>query len=145
MRPSFTNSGLVGARESENSSFGHANGPVGPHGSARLPKTIQIAARRDDIRWIFHQTSLWEIQIKYLLGKLPLPLPPEDFLPEAIAAARLLEYSIENEAIYLLSKLPNHHSDPFDRLLIAHAMCRGWEVATADRQWERYPVRIFRS
>jgi PIN domain nuclease of toxin-antitoxin system len=111
----------------------------------RLPRSVQSAAGREDICWIFHQASLWEIQIKYLLGKLPLPASPETFLPGAIQRTGFQESPIENEAIYFLAKLPNHHNDPFDRLLLAHAMFRGWEVATLDGQWDAYPVRIFNS
>src|SRR5688572_25881805 len=92
--------------------------------SPRLPKHIRRAAGQDDFCWIFHQTSLWEIQIKYSLGKLPLPGPPENYLPEAIWQAGFEQSSIENEGIYFLGKLPNHHNDPFDRLLIAHAVYR---------------------
>ena len=94
--------------------------------------------------WIFHQTGLWEIQIKYSLGKLPLPAPPQEYLPAAIEQAGFLESSIENEGIYFLDKLPNHQNDSFDRLLSAHAMLHAWEVATVDTQWEAYPIRVFK-
>ena len=112
--------------------------------SPRLPQHIRNAAGQEDFCWIFHQTSLWEIQIKYSLGKLPLPGSPENYLPDAIRHAGFQESSIENEGIYFLSKLPKHHYDPFDRLLIAHAIFRGWEAATADHQWDAYPLRIFK-
>ncbi len=113
--------------------------------SPRLPKYMRNAAVQTDFCWIFHQVSLWEIQIKYSLGKLPLPGPPEEYLPNAIRNAGFEESPIENEGIYFLDKLPAHHGDPFDRLLIAHAMINGWEVMTVDAQWEKYPVRIFRN
>src|SRR5690242_20399071 len=111
--------------------------------SPRLPKHIRAAGAQEGFCWIFHQTSLWEIQIKYSLGKLPLPDRPESYLPNAIHEAGFQESLIENEAIYFLAKLPNHHSDPFDRLLIAHATLHAWEVATVDMQWQAYPIRIF--
>lgn len=112
--------------------------------SPRLPRHIRHAAGQEDFCWIFHQASLWEIQIKYSLGKLPMPRRPESYLPDAIRDAGFHESCIENEGIYFLAKLPNHHGDPFDRLLIAHAIFRGWEVATVDDQWDAYPVRIFK-
>ena len=113
------------------------------NGSSRVPRHIRAAGQQNGFRWIFHQTSLWEIQIKFCLSKLPLPDRPENYLPDAIQEAGFEEAPIENEGIYFLSKLPNHHSDPFDRLLIAHAVLHGWEVATVDSQWEDYPVRMF--
>ena len=112
--------------------------------SPRLPKYMRTASEKEGYCWIFHQASLWEIQIKYSLGKLPLPRRPEDFLPAAIREAGFQKCSIEDDGIYLLSKLPSHHNDPFDRLLIAHAILGAWEVATTDQQWEAYPVRIFK-
>ncbi len=110
--------------------------------SPRLPKHIRAATDENDCCWILHQTSLWEIQIKYSLGKLSLPDRPERFLPGAIREAGFHESPIENEGIFFLDRLPPHHSDPFDRLLIAHAMLHAWEVATVDAQWDAYPVRI---
>ena len=111
--------------------------------SPRVPKNIRNASSHEGFCWILHQVSIWEIQIKYLLGKLTLPERPERFLPEAIRDAGFQEARIETEGIYFLGKLPPHHRDPFDRLLIAHAMLSGWEVATVDRQWDKYPVRLF--
>ncbi len=112
--------------------------------SPRLPKHIRTVSPQEGFCWIFHQASLWEIQIKYSLGKLPLPDRPETYLPSAIRDAGFQKSPIEDDGIYFLAKLPNHHSDPFDRLLIAHAILHAWEVATTDSQWEGYPVRIFR-
>lgn len=94
--------------------------------------------------WIFHQVSLWEIQIKYGMGKLSLPRAPEDFLPGAIAQSGMKRRYIEDEGIFFLGKVPAYHNDPFDRLLIAHAMLHGWEFATVDGQIEKYPLRIFK-
>ena len=78
------------------------------------------------------------------LGKLPLPGRPEEYLPEAIRESGFQESPIKNEGICFLGKVPNHHSDPFDRMLIAHAMLHAWEVATVDSQWELYPIRNFK-
>jgi len=51
---------------------------------------------------------------------------------------------VEDDGIFFLSKLPQIHRDPFDRLLIAHAVSNGWTVITADETFERYPVRVER-
>lgn len=44
----------------------------------------------------------------------------------------------------MLGKLPFTHRDPFDRLLISTALVEGWEIATVDEMFEKYPVRIVR-
>jgi len=65
---------------------------------------------------VFHQVSTWEIQIKYDLGKLPLPQPPSAFLREALTDSGIGYADIEDDGIYMLGKLPDWHRDPFDRL-----------------------------
>jgi len=110
--------------------------------SPLLPESHRAAAMDREIRWIFHQVSIWEIQIKYQLGKLPLPKAPDAFLPKAIVELGFVEMPIENDGIFMLGKLPAQHRDPFDRLLIAHALLHGWEIASTDTQLNAYPVRV---
>jgi PIN domain nuclease of toxin-antitoxin system len=43
---------------------------------------------------------------------------------------------------FVASELPNHHKDPFDRLLIAQARSEGLTLMTADRDCRKYPVEI---
>ncbi|MBE7439383.1 MAG: type II toxin-antitoxin system VapC family toxin [Spirochaetales bacterium] len=107
-----------------------------------LPLFIRRAMTAADRDWVFHQISLWEIQIKYDLGKLGLPAPPQRLLPEAMRRTGFVQAPLEDEAIFLLGKLPAIHRDPFDRLLIAHAVKNSWVIATVDRVFERYPVRL---
>jgi PIN domain nuclease of toxin-antitoxin system len=111
--------------------------------SQRLPAVYRRASADPDIRWIFHQVSLWEIQIKYDSGKLVLPKSPGDLLPDAINEAGFFPGALEDEGIFLLGKLPPVHRDPFDRLLVAHAILHAWEIATVDKTVVKYPVRIF--
>ena len=63
--------------------------------------------------------SVWEMQIKLQLGKLNLNLP----LPELIENQRQINeiqiLPIELKHVYALKDLPQHHRDPFDRILIA--------------------------
>ncbi len=111
--------------------------------SPKLPAAYRRGTAESGIRWVFRQVSLWEIQIKYDIGKLRLPKSPGELLPPAINEAGLFLESIEDEGIFLLGKLPPVHRDPFDRLLVAHAILHGWELATVDSNITKYPVRIF--
>lgn len=63
--------------------------------------------------------SIWEMAIKKSLGKLDIPDPFDEFLSRQIVEnnIKLLEASFEH--VSLVAKLPVHHRDPFDRLLIA--------------------------
>ncbi len=41
-----------------------------------------------------------------------------------------------------VERLPFHHRDPFDRLLVAHAMTEGWPLVTRDRVFRRYGIKV---
>ncbi len=105
------------------------------------PKLAALFAA-EDVCWHLSQISVLEIQIKYDLGKLELPDPPQNFLPGLIQDSGLNFHPLENKAIYMLGKLPHLHRDPFDRLLIASALVKGWEIATVDPVFDQYPVQI---
>ena len=96
----------------------------------------------EDVCWHLSQISVLEIQIKYDLGKLELPDTPQKFLPNLIRDSGLNFHTLENKAILMLGKLPQLHRDPFDRLLIASALVKGWEIATVDTIFDQYPVQI---
>ena len=86
--------------------------------------------------------STWEISIKYQIGKLPLPEPPESFV-----LSRLVRDGIESLPIYhhhtvRVASLPTHHRDPFDRLLIATAQTESLTILTSDRQLQAYDVDL---
>ena len=91
---------------------------------------------------LFHQVSTWEIQIKHSLGKLPLPEQPQNFLLEAVRESGFSYETISDRAIFFLGKLPPLHRDPFDRLLIAHAILGGYTIITSDRTLAEYPVPV---
>jgi PIN domain nuclease of toxin-antitoxin system len=105
------------------------------------PKLAALFAA-EDVCWHLSQISVFEIQIKYDLGKLELPDPPQKFLTGLIQDSGLNFHPLENKAIYMLGKLPNLHRDPFDRLLITSALVKGWEIATVDPVFDQYPVQI---
>ena len=93
-------------------------------------------------RIIFHQISTWEIQIKYQLGKLPLPERPEAFLNKAINESGFSYEQIQDEGIFFLDRLPMIHRDPFDRLLISHCIINGYTMISADDVMQSYPVLL---
>ena len=86
--------------------------------------------------------SLWEIQIKSSLGKLPLPLPLPEIVRDQQAQRNLRLLPITPAHIFALDALPHHHHDPFDRLLIAQAISEGLTFASRDSQCAPYPVSM---
>jgi PIN domain nuclease of toxin-antitoxin system len=85
--------------------------------------------------------SAWEIAVKHRLGKLPLPAPPETFVPAQRAAHGIEPLPVDEEAALHVAKLPDLHRDPFDRMLVAQAIVGGLVVVTPDDAIRQYPVR----
>ncbi len=86
--------------------------------------------------------SSWEIAIKYALGKLPLPAPPTRYVPDRLRNAGVDPLPVSHAHALAVAELPDHHRDPFDRLLVAQARMEGLTLVTADRMLGRYDVEI---
>jgi PIN domain nuclease of toxin-antitoxin system len=86
--------------------------------------------------------SSWEIAIKTKLGKVDLPEPPSRYVPKRTAAQGIHSLSITQSHTLNVYDLPLHHSDPFDRLIIAQALAEGMAVLTSDRMFKKYEVEI---
>lgn len=86
--------------------------------------------------------SSWEIVIKASLGKLKLPKEPGLLIPEAMANFAVQPLTISHPHTLAVTELPNHHKDPFDRLLIAQARSEGMILMTGDAMCAKYPVEI---
>ncbi|MXW61271.1 MAG: type II toxin-antitoxin system VapC family toxin [Acidimicrobiaceae bacterium] len=94
---------------------------------------------------LFSAVSSWEISIKHALGRLHLPEPPVVYVPSRIAGAALAAISIEHSHTLHAGSLPNHHRDPFDRLLIAQAQELDVPILTSDTLFDRYDVEVVRA
>lgn len=105
------------------------------------PKAIE-ALENNTNELVLHQASSWEIQLKYDRGKLPLSRPPSEIIPEAISVHGIRYQTIQDSDIWHLQKLPDHHRDPFDRLLISHALYEGFKIVTPDPEIHKYPVPV---
>lgn len=85
--------------------------------------------------------SAWEIAIKTAAGKLNVPGNLETELSSN--GFRALPITLAHgEAA---GRLPMHHRDPFDRVLIAQAMIEGLTLVTRDRRMEPYGVKLIRA
>jgi PIN domain nuclease of toxin-antitoxin system len=107
-----------------------------------LSKRARVACEDTQNSLWLHQASALEIQIKFDLGKLPLKLPPREFIPLAVKRHGLNYASLGDETIWFLQKLPLLHRDPFDRLLIAYALTHGLTLVTPDPQIQQYPLPV---
>jgi len=87
--------------------------------------------------------SMWEMQIKHQLGKLDLPASVPNFVTTQMKVNDIQTLTVLDEHIWTLDKLPLHHQDPFDRLLIAQAIVEGYQLASVDAIFRQYPVQLF--
>lgn len=90
----------------------------------------------------FSAASAWEIVVKFALGKLELPLPPTEYIPSRLARLGHQSLPILQSHALGIERLPLHHRDPFDRILIAQAQVEGLQLVTADKEITAYDVPI---
>jgi len=82
--------------------------------------------------------SAWEISIKQALGKLTAP----DDLEQQLQAGGFTALPISIAHGIAAGRLPRHHEDPFDRVLIAQAMAEGMTIVTRDKRFDNYAVAL---
>jgi PIN domain nuclease of toxin-antitoxin system len=83
--------------------------------------------------------SLWEIVVKMRVGKLQADI---DEISAAIDQQGFVLLGISRPHLLTLAKLPMHHRDPFDHLLIAQAISEGATFVSDDRNAPKYPVDL---
>lgn len=89
--------------------------------------------------------SSWEIAIKSALGRLPLPEPPEGYVPDRMRRLGVVGLAVSHAHALRASTLPTHHRDPFDRLLVAQAQLDELAIVTVDPAFDAYDVRTVRA
>lgn len=108
----------------------------------RLSKPARAAILDTGTDLYLSIASLWEMQIKMGLGKLQLAFPLAQALRREAESNALRLLPVEPEHVYAIEKLPDAHSDPFDRMLAAQSVIEQMPLVSADPQLARYPVKI---
>jgi PIN domain nuclease of toxin-antitoxin system len=85
--------------------------------------------------------SIWEIQIKSQLGKLNLNRLLPDLIEQQCEINEIQLLEIKLEHVYGLKDLPNHHRDPFDRLLVAQSRVEEMPIVSIDNVLDAYGVK----
>ncbi len=86
--------------------------------------------------------SAWEMAIKATTGKLRVSGSAAEFVQRKLVEHRMTLLPIQLSHLTMLEKLPLHHRDPFDRLLIAQCMAEEATLITVDPLLKRYRVKI---
>lgn len=85
--------------------------------------------------------SCWEMVVKHAQGRLPLPGRVEEYVRRRREEMRIQSLPLSEEAVLQHPRLPLHHKDPFDRMLICQAITEGMALLTPDPLILQYPVR----
>jgi PIN domain nuclease of toxin-antitoxin system len=97
----------------------------------RLDATTKAVLEDASNEVLFSAASVWEIAIKVGPGRSDLFFDPQQILRAALDTG-FVELPVRSGAAVLVTNLPMHHRDPFDRLLIAQAMSEPVRFYTAD-------------
>jgi PIN domain nuclease of toxin-antitoxin system len=112
--------------------------------SPRLSVKARVAFSDGRVRLLWSVASTWELAIKVGVGRLRLPEPVLDYVMSRTARHGIDSLALEHSHVARVATLPHHHSDPFDRVLIAQALVEGVPVLTADPRFEEYGVEVVR-
>ena len=111
-------------------------------GSDRLPEVFKASIRDQGNEVLLSAAAIWECVIKHSLGKLLLPEPPAEYLPKQRAAHEIDSLPIVEGDMAVLARLPPHHRDPFDRLMVAQALHQRLTIVTVDPLVRTYEVPL---
>ncbi|SEB17956.1 type II toxin-antitoxin system VapC family toxin [Paraburkholderia sartisoli] len=93
---------------------------------------------------LFSAASVWEVAIKNALGRPDFKVDPHLFR-RALLDNGYIELTISSAHTAAVANLPDHHKDPFDRLLVAQATVEGITLLTNDETVAAYtasPIRL---
>jgi PIN domain nuclease of toxin-antitoxin system len=110
-------------------------------GDARLSAAARRAIETSEGDWCLSAASIWEMAIKSSLDRLTLPARASDYIAEKVQRG-LQILTIDWPVAAAVERLPFHHRDPFDRLIVAQAQAEGLDVVTKDKVFRKYGVKV---
>ena len=107
-------------------------------GDKRLGRKTKEIIRNSHNEIFISVVSTWEMSIKQKVGKLSLKASVGEYFEQS----GFLILDVVLDHILALEKLPFHHQDPFDRLLVAQARAENLVFVTDDRKIKQYDLKI---
>jgi len=103
---------------------------------------VKLIQNKDNSVYV-SAVSVWEISIKWSIGRLDLPENPPELIRNILERSEpeFIQLPVAFSDSYLVSQLPvGDHKDPFDRLLVAQALNRGFSLMTSDKKFKQYDI-----
>jgi PIN domain nuclease of toxin-antitoxin system len=110
-------------------------------GNSELSSRARDRIRDPDNDVYLSSVSTWEMALKCGIGRLHLPEPVDRFVIGMRERHEICSLEPAEEATLQVTKLPDLHHDPFDRMLVCQAIVHGLTLITPDRLIQQYPVR----
>jgi PIN domain nuclease of toxin-antitoxin system len=111
--------------------------------SPQLSKNAKQLIENENTEKLLSLASVWEMGIKHSIGKLNFSQPFMEFIKEQLVITNIGLLGIDFEHIEVITTLPLHHRDPFDRIIIAQAILEGIPVIGADGMFDAYGITRF--
>jgi len=111
-------------------------------GDARLSARASRVIAEGGNEIFVSAASVWEIAIKGRLGRLGIPGDPGAFIEGQIVENAFRGLAIVAAHALQVWGLPDHHQDPFDRMLVAQAQVEGLSLISCDAAVGRYDVDV---
>jgi PIN domain nuclease of toxin-antitoxin system len=109
-------------------------------GDKQLPESVKAKIFDINQACFLSVASLWEITIKNQIGKLTLNISLEELF-ECADRNRIDINQISCEHLLTLSKLPEHHSDPFGRITVSQAISENLTLISKDKGLKKYKIK----
>lgn len=110
--------------------------------SPLLSKSAGVLLADPQTENLLSVVTVWEISIKYYLGRLRIPNTPEQFFANLTRELDLNILPIESTHAFKAASLPLHHRDLFDRMLISQAILEEVPILSSDKHFAMYPVEV---
>ena len=112
-------------------------------GDSRITDAMRRDILNTDNEVYQSAVSAWEISVKYQLGRLPLPEPPQNYLHIQRQRHQIASLSLDEASVAHLAELPSIHRDPFDRMLLCQALEHRLTIVTVDEILQSYPAQVY--
>ncbi len=104
--------------------------------------SVQVLRRLDEAPFVYVSAiSGFEISIKYMRGKLELPVLPSDWFATILTHHDLKQIPLDLDICIRSAQLAPVHNDPCDRMIIATAHIHRLVVVTTDPVFAKYDIR----
>lgn len=110
--------------------------------SERVSSAARELLESADTTRLWSAASSWELAIKWRQGKVRFPDEPAVWIPRMLRELRIESIRIRHQHAFRAAALPEHHKDPFDRMLVAQAEIERAALLTADRSIAKYDVEV---